>query len=193
MNKRPKISSLTEQELAQLLLTCFFKIGREVNLSKEKLKIFMGEIYTYQGWMYVDTFSDAFSRFAACELPDAESVRPSVSPFFVGRLMKLYFKKCKEKNFIAKSVKDSISILTPQEKLALFVKYISVNKCMPANPDWVGIYSCLAELNKITISTEWENLSFAKRWKLAMEAVCEWAYKNFTITNQLVYREKCYE
>ena len=53
--------------------------------------------------MYADTFSAAFSLFAACEIPNAENLRPYVSPLFVSKLMKLYFKKCNERKVISKS------------------------------------------------------------------------------------------
>jgi hypothetical protein len=93
MNERPKIGSLSEKELAQLLIDSFFLVGRDVKLPPDKLKILLKEVYKKQGWMYTDTFIEAFSRFAAFELPDMENLHPRVSPQFISHLMKLHLKK----------------------------------------------------------------------------------------------------
>ncbi len=180
-NNRPKIASLTEKELAQLLLDSFFIIGKEVKLSASETKIFLKEVYKKQGWMYVDTFSEAFSRYAACELPNAENLRPHVSPRFIGNLMNLHTKKHREKKFTSKHEKDGISQLTPKEKYTLFVQFISANKRIPKNPDWVTLFEHITGLKKLAFPENWSSLSYTAQWRYAVNAVSEWAYTHFNI------------
>jgi len=187
-NNRPKVSSLTEKELAALLQESFFKVGKELKLPANETKVFLDEVYKYQGWMFVDTFNDAFSRYAACEIPEAENLRPHVSPMFISKLMKIYFRRCNEKKFIRKSVKDTISLLKPEEKYILFIKHILANQLLPANPDWISIYEHLSTLQKINKLHDWDSLSYTKKLKHATVAVCEWAYKNYPITENLSYK-----
>jgi hypothetical protein len=188
-NNRPKIASLTEKELAQLLIDSFFIIGKELKLSAGETKIFLKEVYKKQGCMYIDTFAEAFSRYAAFELPDAETLRPQVSPRFISNLMKLYFGKCRDKKFITKSVKDTISHLTAKEKYTLFVQFISANKCLPKNPDWVTLYEHITGLKKLAPPENWESLSYTAQWRYAVNAVSEWAYAHFNINEILVFKD----
>lgn len=181
MNTRPKIASLNEKELAALLKESFFKVGKELKLEVSETKIFLEEVYKKQGWMYTDTFSDAFSRYAACELPEAENLRPYISPFFIGKLMKLYFKRCDEKKFSRKPVKGIFFQLTPEEKYNLFLKHIAFNKCLPANPDWISIYEHLTGLNRLKPPADWDSFCYTKKLKYAMAAVTEWAYRNYEL------------
>ncbi len=187
-NNRPKIASFTEKELAQLLIDSFFIIGKELKLSINETKLFLEEVYKKQGWMYVDTFTEAFSRYAAFELPDAETLRPQVSPRFISNLMKLYFGKCREKKFTTKSVKNTVSNLTPKEKYTLFVQFISANKCIPKNPDWVCLYEYIAELKKLALPDNWGELSYTAQWRYAVNAVSEWAYAHFNINEILIFK-----
>jgi hypothetical protein len=191
MINRPKISSLTEMELAQLLASLFFLVGKDVNLQKNETKLFLDSIYKYQGWMYEDTFKDAFSRYAACELPDAENLQPQVSHRFISKLMKIYLKKCNENKFIKNSVKDMPTVLTPEEKYALFVKFVSANKCLPGNADWVTLYEHITGLKKLAMPADWDALPFFKKWRYAMQAVTDWAYSNYKITQILLYKNPC--
>ena len=94
-NIRPKIASLGEKELAQLLINSFFITGKDVKLQAEQTKLFLGEVFKKQGGQYIDDFCDAFSRYAAFELPGAENLQPTVSPRFINTLMNMYekFKK----------------------------------------------------------------------------------------------------
>jgi hypothetical protein len=187
-NNRPKISSLNEKELAALLQESFFKIGKQLKLPVIETKIFLDEVYKYQGWMYIDTFSEAFSRYAACELPEAENLRPYVSPLFIGKLMKIYKKKGNEQKLIGKSVNSIHTILSAEEKYMLFLKHIIANKSLPANPDWVCIYEHLSGLKKLTLVADWNSFNYSQKLKQAISSVTEWAYKNFTITENLIYK-----
>ena len=187
-NNRPKIATLSDKELAQLLIDSFFKIGRVLKLSLPETKIFLDEVYNYQGLMYVDTFSDAFSRYAAGEIPDTEKLHPQISPMFISRLMKLYMKKCNENKFIAHSVKDKSTALTQEGKYKLFVQFITINKCLPGNPDWVGIYEHLEVLKKLAFPVGWDALSYPAKWRYATNVVCEWAYANYNINDNLIYK-----
>lgn len=187
-NNRPKISSLTEKELATILQDCFFKIGKQLKLSVGDTKIFLDEVYRHHGWMYVDTFSEAFSRYAACELSDAENLRPYVSPLFIGKLMKIYTRKRSEQRSPEKRGKDNATTLNPEEKYTLFLKHLIANKSLPANPDWVCIYQYLAGLKKLSPVAGWDSLGYSKKLKQATVAVSEWAYKHFTITENLIYK-----
>lgn len=180
-NNRPKISSLSEKELAAILKECFFKVGKELKLQINETKIFLDEVYKKQGWMFVDTFSEVFSKYAACEMPEAEKLRPYISPLFIGRLMKLYQKQCNEKKLCTRLVKNPIYNLTSAEKYTLLVKHILANGSIPANPDWVCIYEHLSGLNKIELSTDWGSLGYSQKLKHARQAVTEWIYKNYEL------------
>lgn len=188
MNNRPKISSLSEKELAQLLIDSFFKVGKELKLSISETKIFLDEVYKKQGWMFVDTFSEVFSMFAAGEIPDCEKMHVHTSPLFIGRLMKLYLKKSKENRFTDKSEKNKSSVLTPEGKYKLFIQFILANSCLPVNPDWVGIYEHLTEIKKMYLPDAWETLTYHAKWKYAASAVSDWAYAHFTINDILIYK-----
>jgi hypothetical protein len=187
-NNRPRISSLTEKELAALLLASFFKVGKEFKISPLETKLFIDEVYKNQGWMYVDTFSEAFSAYTACELPEAENLRPYVSPLFISKLMKIYKKQGNAKKLIGKSEQRIHTMLSPEEKYTLFLKHIIANKSLPANPDWVSIYEYLSALKKLPPVVDWSSLGYFKKLKEAMKAVTEWTYKNFTITENLIYK-----
>jgi hypothetical protein len=187
-NNRPKIASLSEPELAELLINSFFKIGRDINLSGNKLKIFLSEVYKHQGWMFVDTFNDAFSSYAACELPDAEKLSPSLAPRFISKLMKIYLKKCSGHKSPENSEGSTPAALKPEEKFALFMKHLLDYKCIPENPDWVSIYEHLSALNKLHITPKWDTLNYHQKMKIAMLAVSEWAFNNYTVTDSLIYR-----
>lgn len=187
---RPKIAALNEKELATLLAESFFKIGKVLKLPAGESKIFLDEVYKYQGQVYADTFSDAFSRYAACELPDAETLRPYVSPLFVGKLMRIYLNKFTGKKNNRKPERESRSNLNPGEKYKLFILFVKTNKCVPANPDWVGIYEHLAELGKLLLMPGWDSFNYYKKLKHATLDVSEWTYKNFTITETLLYKNK---
>lgn len=181
MSNRPKLASLPENELAQLLIESFFKVGKTIDLAPDKLKIFFGEVYKFQGWMFVDTFSDAFSRFAACQLTDSENMRPEISPRFISRLMKLYFKQCAEKKYIAQSVKGTFSQLTGEEKFNLFLKHITIHRCLPGNPDWVSIYEYMVANRKVEPAEKWESLGYMKKLKHARERVSEWICNRYKL------------
>jgi hypothetical protein len=187
-NNRPKISSLTEKELAELLNESFFKVGKQVKLAAGETKIFLDEVYQHQGWMYVDIFSEAFSKYAACELPDAEGLRPCVSSLFIGKLMKIYFKKCNEQRFIRKQGKGNPSNLSAEEKYTLYLKHVTANQCLPANPDWVSIYEHLTGLNKINPLSDWNSFGYSQKLKQARQAVTEWTCKQFNIRENLIYK-----
>jgi hypothetical protein len=180
-NNRPKIASLTEKELAILLKESFFKIGKELKLDEKESKLMLDEVYKFQGWMFADTFSDAFSRFAACQLADSENMRPEASPRFIGKLMKLYFKQCAEKKYIHQTVKGTFSQLTGEEKFNLFLKHVTMHRCLPGNPDWVGIYEYLVANNKLKPLEKWESLGYMKKLKHAREEVSEWTYGNYEL------------
>ncbi len=189
MNNRPKIGSLGEKELAQLLTESFFKIGKDIEFSLDKVKIMLAEVYKFQGWMFVDTFSDAFSKYAAGELEDAETLKAHVSPRFISMLMKKYFKKCNENKQKKNTGKASPAILSPEEKYTLFVQFIKVNQCLPGNSDWVSIYEHLTGLKKLFLPDEWNTQTFYSKWKYSRNAVTEWAYNCFTITEVLLFNE----
>jgi hypothetical protein len=182
MNDRLKISSLSEKELAGLLKQSFFKVGKALKLAEDETKIFLDEVYRRQGWMFVDTFSDAFSRYAACELAGAEGLRPYASPMFIGRLMKIYFKKCWENKSPSKNIRNTVGILTPEEKYGLFINHIITHKRFPGNPDWVSVYEHLEGLKKIAPIAEWATLSYSKKMNYAKAMAIEWIYKNYNIT-----------
>jgi hypothetical protein len=187
-NIRPKISSLTEKELANLLLASFFKVGKEFKISLTETKIFIDEIYKFQGSVYIDSFNEAFSMYAASVLPDAEHLRPSISPIFISKLLKIYFRSCNEKNSTVNPRKEMTSRLSPEDKCKLFIKHVSANKCLPANPDWISIYEHLTGLNKLKLPMEWDTLTYYKKQKYARTALSEWAYQNFTINENLIYK-----
>jgi hypothetical protein len=187
---RPKISSCSSMELAALLKESFFKIGKEVKLSSLETKIFIDEVYKNHGSVYVDSFSEAFSQYAALELPDCENLRPQVSPLFISRLMKIYTRKYNESKYKFKSLNGTSSILTPEQKYVLFVKFINANKVLPANPDWIMIYEYLSNINKLPLPNNWNTISYYPRWKHARNEVTDWAYKTFNITELLLYKKK---
>jgi hypothetical protein len=178
---RPKIASLSEKDLALLLKESFFKIGKELKLDEHETKLFLDEVYKKQGWMFVDTFSDVFSRYAACELPGAEELRPAASPLFIGKLMWYYSKKCTEKKSITNSVKGTFSKLTDEEKFNLFIKHVLTYRLLPGNPDWVIIYEYMVTNNKLKPAENWEAFGYMKKMKHAMEKVSEWTYENYEL------------
>lgn len=178
---RPKIGSLSEKELATLLKESFFKIGKELKLDEKESKLMLDEVYKFHGWMFADTFGDAFSRFAACQLAHSENMRPEASPRFIGKLMKLYFKQCAEKKYTAQSVKGNFSQLTGEEKFNLYVKHISMHRSLPGNPDWVGIYEYLVAINKLKPLEKWESLGYMNKLKHARDEVSEWSYKSYEL------------
>ncbi len=83
MNNRPYISSDSIRELAPRLGYLFFLTGKDVNLTENETDLLLDNIYKYHGGKFIDDFSDAFSKYSAGELPDAEALRPQVSPRFV--------------------------------------------------------------------------------------------------------------
>ena len=177
-------------ELAQLLGNLFFLIGKDVNLTENESDILLDNIYKYHGGKYTDEFSDAFSKYAAGELPDAETLRPHVSPRFVSLLLKIYFKKCNENIQAKNAAKNAFSTLTPEEKYTLFVQFILANKCLPGNSDWVTLYEYITGLKKLSMPAEWDTMSYYNKWKYAMQAVTGWAYKSFTITESLLFKNR---
>ncbi len=181
MNNRPKIASLTEKELGALLSAAFFIIGKDIRLPADKLKLFLGEVYKYQGGKYVDDFNEAFSKYAALELPNAETLRPQVSPLFISSLMKLYANRNSNSSPAKKTVKDKLLVLTPENKFTLFVKYITTGKSLPGNPDWVTIYEYLTGINKLLLHPEWGSMGYHHKWKYAMQTLTEWAYRNYNL------------
>lgn len=180
-NNRPKIASLSDKELAMLLKESYFKVGRQLKLDEGETKLFMDEVYKNQGWMYVDIFSEAFSRLAACELADAENLRPYVSPMFISKLMKIYFKRGSAGKCMAPRTGENFTALTPENKYTLFIKFILCNRRIPANPDWIAIYEHLVKINKLELNEEWETLSYLKKMKYGMNAVTEWVYKSYKL------------
>jgi len=178
---RPRISSLTEKELAAVLKESFFKVGKELKLPVVETKIFLDEVYKHQGSIYVDAFTEAFSSCAALRLPGADTLRPQVSPMFVSKVMKLYLGKCRENKYKRRLAENTSAALTPEEKYALFLQYIITNKTLPANPDWVAIYKHLTALKKLSINAEWDTLAFSGKWKYARNAVTEWACRQYNI------------
>lgn len=189
MNNRQKISSLSKMELAQLLGNLFFLTGKDVNLTENESDLLLDNVYKYHGGKYIDEFSDAFSKYAAGELPDAETLKPQVSPRFVSLLMKIYFKKSNENKRVHKSAKNVSAILTPEEKYTLFVQFIVVNQSLPGNSDWVSIYEYITGLKKLCMPPGWDSLSYYAKWKHAMKAVTGWVYNNFNITEVLLYKD----
>lgn len=177
---RPKISSLTEKELALLLISCFRLIGREVRFAGQDLKEFLDEIFKYQGWMYADSFKEAFSRYAADQLDGSESLKREVSAYFVSRLMKLTVKGAKA--YKAKiNPKPTDSKPTPEWHYASFCKFVSSWKILPANPDWVSVFEYLVEIGKASSVEGWSSMGYHLKLRHSMEIVTEWAYGKFTI------------
>jgi hypothetical protein len=188
MNNRPKIASLSEKELAQLLINLFFIIGRNLKLSAVETKIFLEEVYKRQGGTYTDTFSDAFSCYAALELPEAENLRPQASPRFINQLLKLYNIKCRQEKPATKPGENKSGKLPAEGKYNLFIKFIIVNKSLPGNSDWVTIYEHLTNINNLFLPSGWDTMNYHLKWKHARKAVTEWVYKNFNITETLLYK-----
>ena len=181
MHNRPKILSLSETELAQLLKECFFKVGKEIELSLEQIKILLDEIYKHQGWMYTDTFSEAFSLYAADELPEAETLRPQVSPRFVGKLMKAYIYRFSSRKKDKKQTNPQPAGLTQEEKYKLFIRFVEANKSMPGNADWVSIFEYLTSAKKLELPPEWNQLSYYAKRKYSFTLLMDWTSKNFRI------------
>ncbi len=102
-------------------------------------------------------------------------------PRFIGKLMKLYFKQCAEKKYIHQTVKGTFSQLTGEEKFNLFLKHVTMHRCLPGNPDWVGIYEYLVANNKLKPLEKWESLGYMKKLKHAREEVSEWTYGNYEL------------
>jgi hypothetical protein len=74
-----------------------------------------------------------------------------------------------------------VSNLTREEKYNLFLNHVTIHKSVPGNPDWVGIYEHLEELQKIDPIAEWNTFHYSKKIKYAMAAVVGWVHKNYTI------------
>ena len=187
MSNRPKISSLSEKELAQLLIDSFFMIGKDLKLNISTSKVLLVEVYKYHGWIYVDSFTEAFSKYAADELPDADSLKPTVSPRFISKLMKFYFKKLRESHTLKKEGNDTSSTFTPEEKYMLFIRFIKDNRSLPGNCDWVTIFEFLTSQNKLLLPTDWAKLTFYGKLKHATQEVTCWAHNNFSISDTPLY------
>jgi hypothetical protein len=132
---------MSRAELTQLLIDSFFKLGKRLDLDasidSHKADLFINEVFKYQGSMKVDDFEEAFSMYGAGTL-QAESLRPSTSPMFVSRLMKVY----KERKYGKYEHK-----FQPQETNAdeqnwkRFFNHIQFYRSLPANPDWISLYN----------------------------------------------------
>jgi hypothetical protein len=118
--------------------------------------------------------------------PDAEALKPQVSPRFVSMLMRVYFNKHNDNNLHKNRKLSKPAVLNSEDKYMLFVQFICANKCLPGNCDWVMIFEHLTGLNKLLLPRDWSALTYYQKWKYAMKTITEWAYKTFPITDTLL-------
>ena len=95
MKIKEKISNLSLKELGKLLAECFFLVGKDFKkLPPDELEIFLKEVAHWQGWMWVDTFREAFSAYQSGIL-EIEKFTPYLTPMTVSKICNAY----KDKTF----------------------------------------------------------------------------------------------
>lgn len=100
------IGSLTKAELLKLLTECFSMLGRQVsNQTPEEIETLIKEAYHWQGRMWVDTFREAFSAYAASEI-EIDRFTTTISAQAVSKIQKAYREKKWGKKEVEKNTEN---------------------------------------------------------------------------------------
>lgn len=86
-----KIGELNPEEVGILLRLNYFKIGLELNQGSLEENALVKEIMSYQKNLWVYSFNDMFSKFAAGVIKGQENLQPVFTGYFVSQLRKAFF------------------------------------------------------------------------------------------------------
>lgn len=91
MSSDKQIAQLSAEEVASLLRLNYFKIGLRLTPGSVEEKKLVSEITTYQRNLWVYSFNDMFSKFAAGDIRGQEKLKPVFTGYFVAQLRHAFF------------------------------------------------------------------------------------------------------
>lgn len=174
--ERKRIYQLSYEELRNLLIVNYIKVGIQMTLDDSRLRIAIPDVYRYFGKLWTDTLDNIFSEFAGGPSIRHEKIAVTVSSIFIKKIKEFYFLNLEHAKDEQKPKREKLT--DKQYAYYNLIEYCLLYNKFPVNIDWQLILSYLVDNGHFKPNEGLEGEHFALKEKTARVHVKSWVKEN---------------